>query len=328
MTQQVEEVSVTSPVDGFMWAMVQAYPRGHLMRIHVPVPDVRPHDLLIQVTACGICELDRSLMDGLLRPATRGVIPGHEVVGRVVDRGHHVTGFSVGDRVGVPRLGWACGSCSSCRRGLEHLCDDARLTGQTVNGGMAEYLAADYRFCVHLPGDEPDTSIAPLLCNGAMAFRALQAVGEAQRIGVYGKGAGAGLAARLAELRGREVFTWREREAGAACPESLDAALVFAPSQDLFADALRAVTDGATVVWVSTTPLQTVTVSCALLVGERLVRSVAGFTRQDLRELLAFAATVPIRPDVEVAPLVAVEEELARIATGRARGSAVLQVGG
>ncbi|HSR25596.1 MAG TPA: alcohol dehydrogenase catalytic domain-containing protein [Candidatus Eisenbacteria bacterium] len=327
MTQQVQEVGSTiDPGNGFMWAMVAGPASRHLMRIHVPLPYTSPDDLLVRVTACGICELDGCVVDGILRPSRSSVIPGHAAVGHVVAMGHEVTGFAIGDRVGVPRLGGVCGECDRCRRGLEHRCRRARLVGQTVDGGLAEYVGADHRFAVHLPGDEPDTSLAPLLCEGAIAFRALRAAGDAKRVGIYGTGGAAGLAARLARLQGREVSIRREREVAVAPPESLDGAIVFAPAQELFADALRAVVDGATVVRVSGAPSQTVSVHTPLLEGERQVRGIAGFTRRDLEDLLAFAATVRVRPSVEVAPLVAAEEELARIASGRVTGSAVLRI--
>lgn len=319
-THMVEPAAETAP-PALMWAVVATGPGGPLVRIRVPLPRVGRNDVLLRVSACGICQLDAMLADGVLEGARYPVIPGHAVVGQVVEAGHQVRSLSAGDRVGVPRLGWACGRCPACLRGLEHLCGSARLTGQTHDGGMAEYVRADHRFCVVLPAGPPAGPLAPLLCEGAVAYRALRAVGEAHWIGLYGPAAATGLAADLARLRGREAIAMSEAGERAT---GLDAALVFAPATDLLRDALESVVDGGLVVWVSGAACDAAGVAVPLLSGERRIRSVAGATRRDLQDLLALAATSPIDPALVLFPMAAAEEALSRLRTGRAPASTVL----
>lgn len=304
-----------------MWATLLSGPGRPPARIHVPVPLPRSHDLLLRVLACGLAEPDRILIDGLVSGARYPIIPGHEVVGEVVDMGHHVHGFSVGDRVGVSRLGWACGKCQACLHGSEHLCRLARLTGFTQDGGMAEYMRADYRFSVHLPSGRPVSALAPLLGEGATAYRALRVVGEAQRIGLYGSAGATRLAAHLGGLRGREVLTLR---GGSSTAADLDAALVFWPAKDLVRDALEAVVDGGLVVLVSEIPDDPVGVPAPLPTRERQVRSVAGATRRDMADLVAMVTASPIEPATEIFPMSEAEQAVARLRTGRAAGSVVL----
>ena len=323
MATQINEIvdglDVAAPSS--MWATLLSGPGRPPARIHVPVPLPRSHDLLLRVLACGLAEPDRMLIDGLVSGARYPIIPGHEVVGEVVDMGHHANGFSVGDRVGVSRLGWACGKCQACLRGSEHLCPLARLTGFTHDGGMAEYMRADYRFCVHLPSGQSVSALAPLLGEGATAYRALRVLGEAQRIGLYGSAGATRLAADLAGLRGRESLTLQGGRSAAA---DLDAALVFSPAEDLVRDALEAVVDGGLVVWVSEIPGDLVGIAAPLPTRERRVRSVAGATRRDMADLVALVTASPIEPAVEIFPMSEAEEAVARLRTGRTAGSVVL----
>lgn len=317
----IETGAVAAPPSS-MWAMVLTGPRRPLQHIHVPVPLIGPRDVLVRVSVCGVCQLDRILVDGHLPRAHYPVIPGHEVVGQVVEVGCYVQGFSAGQRVGVPRLGWACSRCQACRSGLEHLCRLARLTGVTENGGLAEYVRADHRFCVHLPSDLPDGALAPLLCEGATAYRALRMLGEARRIGLYGSATSTGLAADLARLRGHEALVPQD---GFVPPAGgLDAALVFSPANDLVRNALEAVVEGGMVVWVSDVPGHRASIAVPGLAEEPRVHWVAGATRSDLQDLLALVTTSPVEPAVETFPIAVAEEALARLRTGGATRSVVL----
>jgi len=273
------------------------------------------------VSACGVCQLDCILVDGHLPRARYPLIPGHGVVGRVVEAGCDVQGFAAGHRVGLPRLGWACGRCQACRRGMEHLCRSARLIGETDDGGMAGYVRADHRFCVHLPSNLSDGALATLLCEGAPAYRALRMLGEAHRIGIYGSPTATRLAADLVRLRGRAPLVAHD---GYIPPAVLDAALVFWPERDCIRDALEAVVEGGMVVWVSHVPGDRAGISVPQLAGERRVRSVSGATRNDLEDLLALLMTSPVEPAVESFPMALAEEALARLRTGLAAGSLVL----
>ena len=322
MALRTIETSALAAPPSSMWAMVLTGPRRRLQHIHVPVPLPAPHEVLVRVSACGVCQLDRILVDGHLARARYPVIPGHEVVGHVVEVGRSVQGFSAGHRVGVPRLGWACGRCKACRRGLEHLCRLARLMGVTDNGGLAEYVRADHRFCVHLPSDLSDGGLAPLLCEGATAYRALRMLGEAQRIGLYGSATATRVAADLARLRGHEALV--QHDGCVPTAAALDAALVFSPAKDLVQNALEAVVDGGMVVWVSDVPGHRSSIAVPQVAEERRVHWVAGATRSDLHDLLALLRTSPLEPAVEVFPMAVAEEALARLRTGRAAGSVVL----
>jgi len=322
MAMRTIETSTVAAPPSSMWAMVLTGPRRPLQHIHVPVPLLGSNDVLVRVSACAVCQLDRLLVDGLLPRARYPVIPGHAVVGQVVEVGRAVQGFSAGHRVGMPRLGWACGSCQACRRGLEHLCGLARLMGVTDDGGLAEYVRADHRFCVHLPSHLSDSALAPLLCEGATAYRALRMLGDARRVGLYGSATATRLAADLARLRGLEASFPQEEHTPPAC--GLDAALVFSPAKGMVRHALEAVVDGRKVVWVSDVPGHRASIAVPQLAEERRVRWVAGATRSDLQDLLALAGTSPLEPAVEVFPMAIAEKALARLRTGRAAGSVVL----
>ncbi|MFO0689616.1 MAG: zinc-dependent alcohol dehydrogenase family protein [Myxococcota bacterium] len=310
----------------------------------VEVPEPGPGQIRLAVTACGVCRTDLHLIDDELPHAVHPIVPGHEIVGRVEALGAGVTGFSPGDRVGVPWLGYTCGECGPCRRGLENLCDHARMTGYQIDGGYAEFTVADARYCFPLPDAYDDVEAAPLLCAGLIGYRALRMAGEAARIGLYGFGAAAHLVAQVARFEGREVFAFtRPGDAEAqrfaraqGCvwagsslerpPVALDAALIFAPDGRLVPMALRAVGKGGTVVCGGIHMSDIPGFPYRDLWEERVIRSVANLTRDDARGFLAIAPKVPVRCATQVFPLAEANEALARLRSGRITGAAVLRM--
>jgi alcohol dehydrogenase, propanol-preferring len=325
-----------------MRAMVLDGPRQPLRMRELPVPSAGPGQLRLRVRACGVCRTDLHVVHGELPDPGRPVIPGHEVVGVVEAIGEGVQGFAVGERVGVPWLGWTCGVCEPCRAGRENLCDRALFTGYTLDGGYAEAVVADARYCFPLPPGLGDAQSAPLLCAGFIGYRAWRLVRGARRVGLYGFGAAAHLAVQVARHAGQEVFAFTRpgdaegqafaREMGAAwagpstepAPERLDAAILFAPVGALVPLALAAVGKGGTVVCAGIHMSDIPAFPYALLWGERTVCSVANLTRQDGRELLALAPAIPLRTEVETFRLEDAGEALARLRSGRIRGAAVV----
>jgi propanol-preferring alcohol dehydrogenase len=274
------------------------------------------------------------------------VVPGHEVVGTVEQVGPGVTGFVAGQRVGVPWLGWTCGTCDFCRSHRENLCDQARFTGYTLDGGYAEYLVADHRYCFPLPAAYPDAEAAPLLCAGLIGYRSLVLAGPARRLGLYGFGAAAHIVAQVARYQGREVFAFTRpgdvaaqefaRSLGVAWagdstappPTPLDAAIIFAPVGALVPAALQAVRKGGVVVCGGIHMSDIPSFPYEMLWGERMVRSVANLTRRDGEEFLALAPRIPVRTEVTTMPLTAANEALQRLRNGELCGAAVLLPGG
>jgi propanol-preferring alcohol dehydrogenase len=316
---------------------------GELLRADaVPVPDVAPGQLLLQVRACGVCRTDLHVLDGELPDIPYPVTPGHEIVGQVVRTGEGVTRFAIGERVGVPWLGSACGGCRYCRAGLENLCDDARFTGYTLPGGYAEFAVANVDFCVAIPPGYGDAEAAPLLCAGLIGYRAYRAAGQAENLGIYGFGAAAHLLAQLACAEGRRVFAFTKagdtaaqefaRGLGAVWagrsdsspPETLDAAILFAPVGALVPTALNATRKGGRVVCAGIHMSDIPSFPYRLLWGERSISSVANLTRRDAEEFMSVAARVRLRPRVETLPLSDANEALARLRDGRLTGAAVL----
>lgn len=307
-----------------------------------PLAPLRPHEVLIEVGACGVCRTDLHLLDGELPQAVSPVTPGHEIVGRVVDAGAAVERFGSGDRVGVPWLASACGDCRYCTAGLENLCERAQFTGCTVDGGFARHAIADSRFCLELPDRYDDAHAAPLLCAGLIGYRAYCAAGEGANLGLYGFGAAAHLLAQVAHAEGRRVFALTRpgdldaqrfaRELGAAWaggsdetpPEPLDAAIIFAPVGALVPAALAAVRKGGRVVCAGIHMSDIPAFSYSLLWGERTVCSVANLTREDGREFMRVAARVDLRPAIEPFALEDANEALGRLRRGELRGAAVL----
>ena len=298
--------------------------------------------ILIAVRACGVCRTDLHILDGDLPWPGHPVVPGHEVVGSVIETGAGVAGFSPGDRVGVPWLGWTCGECRYCLCGRENLCDRARFTGYELDGGYADHVIADARYSFRLPSDYGDAEAAPLLCAGLIGYRALVMAGEAERLGIYGFGAAAHIVAQVARYQGRTVYAFtRPGDASAqafalglgaawagdstqAPPEPLDAALLFAPVGTLVPQALRAVAKGGTVVCAGIHMSDIPAFPYDILWGERRIVSVANLTRRDAEEFLDLAPRVPVRTTVETFPLEQANEALARLRDGRINGAAVL----
>jgi propanol-preferring alcohol dehydrogenase len=327
-----------------MRAMLLERPMQSLRLRTVPEPRPGPGELLLQVRACGICRTDLHVADGELANPKLPLVLGHEIVATVVASGDGATRFAIGERVGVPWLGWTCGECRYCRSGRENLCDRARFTGYQLDGGYAEYTVADERFCFAIPSGYSDVEATPLLCAGLIGHRSLLAAGDAEQLGIYGFGAAAHLVAQVARYQGRRVFAFtregdREgqafaRELGAEwagassepSPEPLDAAIIFAPVGPLVPVALRAVSKGGTVVCAGIHMSPIPSFPYDILWGERVVRSVANLTRADGEEFFRVAARVPLRVSAEPLPLEEANEGLHRLREGRLRGAAVLTV--
>ncbi|MCG6933179.1 MAG: zinc-dependent alcohol dehydrogenase family protein [Gallionella sp.] len=325
-----------------MRAMVLEASGSALRQVELPLPVCGADDILLRVRACGVCRTDLHILDGELSAPKLPLIPGHEIVGTVVAKGDRVQRFSIGQRLGVPWLGRTCGHCRYCTSGRENLCDDARFTGYTLNGGYAEYAVADSRYCFALPDGYGDAEAAPLLCAGLIGYRALAAAGDAQRIGIYGFGAAAHIIAQVARWQGRKVFAFTKpgdlagqrfaMELGAAWagdstaapPEQLDAAILFAPVGALIPEALRHTAKGGTVVCAGIHMSDIPGFPYSILWGERTVRSVANLTRRDGEEFLDIATRANIRTEVETFRLEQANEALARLREGRIRGAAVL----
>src|SRR5215211_1678078 len=322
-----------------MRAMVLDEPRRPLRAADLTVPAVGEGELLLEVAACGVCRTDLHVVDGELTEPKLPLVPGHQIVGRVVEGGER---HAVGDRVGVPWLGWTCGVCRYCRSGRENLCDRASFTGYNRDGGYAELAVADERFCFPIPEGYPDLQAAPLLCAGLIGYRTLKLAGDAERLGIYGFGAAAHIVCQVARHQGRRVFAFTRAsdapaqrfalELGAEwagdalgpAPEELDAALIFAPAGELVPAALRAVAKGGTVVCGGIHMSDIPSLPYELLWGERTLRSVANLTRADGEEFLALAPQVPVRTEIETFALEEAGDALDRLRTGSIRGAAVL----
>jgi alcohol dehydrogenase, propanol-preferring len=327
-----------------MRAMILDAPLRPLRAASVPAPSPGPGQVLLAVRACAVCRTDLHILDGELDAPKLPLILGHQIVGVVEALGDGVTRFQVGDRVGVPWLGWTCGACTPCRRGQENLCLQARFTGYTLDGGFAERAVADERYTFALPAVYPDLQAAPLLCGGLIGYRALRMTGAAERLGLYGFGSAAHIIAQVARHQGRRVYAFTrpgdlpaERFAlnlGAAwagpsdrpAPEPLDAAIVFAPVGALIPAALAAVRPGGAVVAAGIHMSDIPSFPYRLLWGERQVRSVANLTRADAEELLALAPAAGVRTEVTSFPLADANEALATLRRGALRGSAVLEL--
>ena len=294
------------------------------------------------VRACAVCRTDLHVVDGDLQDAALPIVPGHQVVGVVDAVGLEVHGVEIGERVGVPWLGWACGQCHYCAAGSENLCNRVRFTGYHRDGGFAEHIVADARFCFPLPEGYPDAQAAPLLCAGLIGYRALRMAGEAATLGFYGFGSAAHVLVQIARHQGRDVYaftrpgdeegqrfalemgaTWAG-PSDAAPPVELDAALLFAPVGALVPAALRVVRKGGVVVCAGIHMSDIPSFPYRLLWGERAVRSVANLTRRDAREFLELAPTVPVRTEVELFALDDAEAALDALRHGRIQGAAVI----
>ncbi len=307
-----------------------------------PEPDAGPGDVVIRVEACGVCRTDLHVVDGDLPEPELPLVPGHQVVGTVTAVGSQVEGVRPGDRVGIPWLGWTCGSCPPCARGEENLCDRARFTGYDRDGGFAEFCAADARFAFPIPDGLAFAQAAPLLCAGLIGYRALRLAGGAQRLGLYGFGAAAHILIQVARHQGRTVLAFTRpgdaagqefaRSLGAAWaggsdtppPEPLDAALLFAPAGELVPTALAAVRKGGTVICAGIHMSEIPAFPYDLLWGERTVRSVANLTREDGEQFFARLREVNVSTEVSRYPLDRANDALYDLRGGRLNGAAVL----
>ncbi len=325
-----------------MRSMVLAAPRTPLVATESPDPRPGPGQVLIEVKACGVCRTDLHVVDGELSEPKIPLVPGHEAVGRVLAAGEGASRFRPGDRVGVPWLGWTCGTCAFCRSGRENLCARARFTGYTLDGGYADRAIADENYVLPLPVGYGDAEAAPLLCAGLIGYRAWKPVREAQRIGLYGFGAAAHIVAQLARHSGQEVFAFTRRgdrqaqdfarslgaawagSSGDAPPRPMQAAILFAPVGELVPESLQRVERGGTVVCAGIHMTDIPSFPYRMLWGERTVRSVANLTRLDGIEFLELAPRIPIVTEVSRYPLERAGEALADLRQGRVRGAAVL----
>jgi alcohol dehydrogenase, propanol-preferring len=325
-----------------MEAMILEHPGRPLQWRKMPEPNPGRGEVLIQVSACAVCRTDLHIIDGELTQPKLPLVPGHEVVGRIVQTGQDAARFRPGDRVGVPWLAWTCGQCEYCRSGKENLCDSARFTGYSVDGGYASLMLADQRFCFAIPEKFSDAEAAPLLCAGLIGYRALSKTEAAKRLGIYGFGAAAHIISQVARFQGREIFAFTRpgdeagqqfaRSLGAVwaggsadlppCP--LDAAIIFAPAGPLVPQALRAVKKGGIVVCGGIHMSQIPAFSYDLLWEERVVCSVANLTRADGDQFLPLAVQVPVKTSIQMFPLGEANEALARLRSGKIKGAAVL----
>jgi len=325
-----------------MRAMVLQQPGQPLQLQQVPQPEPGPGEVLVQVTACAVCRTDLHVVDGELPRPKLPVIPGHEIVGRVAGLGPGVQGVVMGQRVGVPWLGWTCGQCDFCQTGRENLCSSAQFTGYTRDGGYAEYVVADARYCFRLPDRGDDVATAPLLCAGLIGYRSLVKAGPGRRLGLFGFGAAAHIVAQIARAQGRIVYAFTRPGDQAAQqfalrhgahwaggsdqppPEPLDAAIIFAPVGELVPVALRAVSKGGMVVCAGIHMSDIPTFPYRHLWEERTVCSVANLTRRDGEEFFQLIEQVPVRTQTERFRLEQANEALARLRAGQLQGAAVL----
>ncbi len=312
----------------------------------LPSPTPGPDQVLISIRACAVCRTDLHIVDGELPDPKLPLVPGHEIVGIVKKLGDNVRKLRVGERVGVPWLGWTCGECDYCASGRENLCARARFTGYTLDGGYAEETLADQRFCFPITASRADAEAAPLLCAGLIGYRSLRKAGPARRLGIYGFGAAAHVIAQVARYEGREVYAFTRpgdsqgqqfaRTLGAVWaggsdelpPELLDAVIIFAPVGALVPLALRALCKGGVLVCGGIHMSDVPAFPYKLLWEERSICSVANLTRRDAEEFLPLAARARVRTTVQLYPLEQANQALHDLRTGRIEGAAVLSISG
>lgn len=329
-----------------MEAMILNAQREPLRLADVPVPVPARDQVLLRVHACGVCRTDLHIVDGELERPKLPLIPGHQIVGTVVETGPGCELYDTGRRVGVPWLGWTCGECRYCRSGRENLCERARFTGHDLDGGYAEYAVADERFCIAIPEQVSALQAAPLLCAGLIGYRALGMTGDGKRLGLFGFGSAAHLILQVARGQGRRVFAFTRpgdrdgqrfaMELGAEWaggsdetpPEELDAAIIFAPAGGFVPVALRCVGRGGVVVCAGIHMSDIPSFPYELLWGERVLRSVANLTRRDGEDFFSVIRSIPLQAEVEPYPLARANDALTALREGRVRGSAVLEMGG
>ena len=313
-----------------------------LVATELPTPLPGPQQVLIRVHACAVCRTDLHVVDGELADPKLPLVLGHEIIGTVVERGADVDRFTIGDRVGVPWLGWTCGVCEYCRSGQENLCDRARFTGYQIDGGYAELTAADQRYCFAIDPAYSDIEAAPLMCAGLIGYRTLRMANAARVIGIYGFGAAAHIVAQVARHQGRRIFAFTRSgdlmaqdfarglgaewagDSTAMPPEPLDAALIFAPVGGLAPAALAATKKGGTVVCGGIHMSDIPSFPYSILWEERVLRSVANLTRRDAEEFLALAPQAGVKTETVTYPLARANDALADLRHGALRGAAVL----
>ena len=324
--------------------MVLEKPKRALVLRDVPIPNPGAGQLLIRVNVCAVCRTDLHIVDGELTEPKLPLILGHQIVGRVEQLGENVTGFSIGDRVGVPWLGWTDGTCPYCRSSRENLCDRARFTGYNVDGGYAEFTVADARYCFHLPDQYNDVDVAPLLCAGMLGYRSYQKTGDAKRLGIYGFGNAAHLIAQIALYEKKEIYAFTRpgdtagqeeaRSLGATWAggsdemprEKLDAAIIFASVGPLVPAALRALAKGGVVVCGGIHMSDIPSFPYVDLWNERVITSVANLTRRDGEDFLKIAPRIPVKTKVEIFPLEDANTALDKFRAGKLAATAVLKI--
>jgi propanol-preferring alcohol dehydrogenase len=327
---------------GLMQAMVLKAQGQPLELSEVPVPAVDPDQVLLKVSACAVCRTDLHVMDGDLPHPKLPLIPGHEIIGEIVETGKNVKGLEIGTRVGVPWLGKTCGRCDYCQSGRENLCDEAKFTGYDLDGGYAEYAVAHRDFVFPVAGKLSDVAVAPLLCAGLIGYRSLRMAGEGKRIGIYGFGAAAHIITQVAIYEGREIYAFTRsgdtaardfaKKLGAAwaggsaeaAPECLDAAIIYAPVGELVPAALKNLRKGGVVVCAGIHMSDIPSFPYKILWGERVVRSVANLTRKDGEEFLQLAGKIPVHTETRSYRLAEANAALDDLREGRLQGAAVL----
>ncbi len=327
-----------------MKAMCLQQPGAALTAVEMAMPKPGPRQLLIEVLACGVCRTDLHLVDGELPDIRFPIVPGHEIVGRVVECGREARGFALGARVGVPWLASTCRHCRYCISGRENLCEQARFTGYSFDGGYAQFMVAEAAFCLPIPEKYSNVEAAPLLCAGLIGYRALAAAGDARQVGLYGFGAAAHLIAQICRAQGRQVLAFTRpgdrtaqdfaKRLGAAWvggsdetpPEALDAAIIFAPTGALVPAALAATRKGGKVVCAGIHMSDIPSFPYHLLWGERTVQSVANLTRADGAQFMMIATDVKLEVNTELFALERANEALARLRAGEIEGAAVLEI--
>jgi propanol-preferring alcohol dehydrogenase len=328
-----------------MYAMVLEKQGKPLQYESVPVPEPDSEQVLIRVHTCGVCHTDLHILDSELTEPKLPLILGHEIVGTVAKTGANVKKFEIGDRIGVPWLGYTDGTCRYCQRGQENLCENPGFTGYTIDGGYAQFTVADQRYCFPIPDTYEDAEASPLLCAGLIGYRSYRMAGDYKdRLGIYGFGAAAHIVAQVAQHEGNKVYAFTRpgdseaqafaRRLGAVWagdstkqpPEKLDAAIIFAPVGPLVVEALKATSKGGTIVSGGIHMSDIPAFPYHLLWEERVIRSVANLTRKDGEEFLSIAPKVPVKTEVQTVPLQDANLALERLRAGEIQGAAVLKM--
>lgn len=331
-------------MEDIMKAMVLEKVGEPLKLKEIPIPEPGKGEVQIKIHACGVCRTDLHIYDGELTNPKLPLIQGHEIVGEITKIGDGVEGFSIGERIGVPWLGKTCGSCLYCKSGLENLCENAKFTGYTLDGGFAEYTVADHHYCFPIPDGYSSLEAAPLLCAGLIGYRSYRMTGDAKRLGLYGFGAAAHIIAQVARYQGRDVYAFTRpgdeegqkfaKRLGAVWadgsltlpPVALDAAIIFAPVGHLVPQALKAVDKGGKVICAGIYMSDIPSFSYSLLWEERCIISVANLTREDGIEFFEVASKIPVKTEIEIFKLERANEALEKLRNGEIKGAAVLEI--